>query len=51
MPGISKAQVKSRVVLTPQHAKSLMKALADNVTKYENQHGQIKDVDPANSFL
>tara|TARA_B100000902_G_scaffold100133_2_gene102494 strand:- start:2911 stop:3225 length:315 start_codon:yes stop_codon:yes gene_type:complete len=47
MPGIKKAKVKSRVILTPQHAKRLMKALVDNVTKYENQHGEIKDVDPS----
>ena len=47
MPGIQKARVKSRVILTPQHAKRLMKALVDNVDKFENQHGQIKDVDPA----
>ena len=46
MPGIPKAKVKSRVILTPQHAKRFMKALADNVSKYENQHGQIKDIDP-----
>ena len=47
MPGIKKAKVKSRIVLTPQHAKRLMKALADNVNKFENQHGSIKDVDSA----
>lgn len=47
MPGIKKAKVKSRIVLTPQHAKRLMKALADNVNKFENQHGDIKDVDSA----
>ena len=35
MPGIPKAKVKSRVILTPQHAKRLMKALAENVTKFE----------------
>ena len=40
-------KVKSRVILTPQHAKRLMKALADNVSKFENQHGEIKDIDPA----
>ncbi len=50
MPGISKAKVKSRVVLTPQHAKRLMKALVDNVTKFENQHGEIKDVDPTSGI-
>ena len=46
MPGMPKAKVKSRVVLTPQHAKRLMKALAENVSKFESQHGAIKDVDP-----
>ena len=46
MPGIAKAKVKSRVILTPQHAKRLMKALADNIVKFEDQHGKIKDVDP-----
>ena len=45
MPGIPKARVKSRIVLTPQHAKRLMKALADNVNKFEAQHGKIKDID------
>ena len=43
MPGVPKAKVKSRIVLTPQHAKRLMKALADNVNKYEQLHGKIKD--------
>ncbi len=47
MPGIPKAKVKSRVILTPQHAKRLMKALIDNVSKFESQNGEIKDVDPA----
>ena len=46
MPGVPKAKVKSRIVLTPQHAKRLMKALAENVSKFEAQHGAIKDVDP-----
>jgi hypothetical protein len=43
MPGVPKAKVKSRIILTPQHAKRLMKALADNIHKYEGQHGTIKD--------
>ena len=47
MPGIKKAKVKSRVILTPQHAKRLMKALSENIMKFENQHGEIQDVDPA----
>ena len=42
MPGTPKAQVKSRIVLTPEHAKRLMLALQDNITKYEAQHGGIK---------
>lgn len=43
MPGVPKAKVKSRVVMTPQHAKKLMRALIDNVKRYEAQNGVIKD--------
>jgi len=43
MPGVPKAKVKSRIILTPQHAKRLTKALADNVKKFEHAHGEIKD--------
>ena len=43
MPGAPKAKVKSRVILTPQHAKKFLKALQDNVTKFESSHGTIKD--------
>ena len=46
MPGVPKAKVKSRIILTPQHAKRLMKALSDNISKFEAQHDEIKDVDP-----
>ncbi|MBK7689657.1 MAG: DUF3467 domain-containing protein [Bacteroidetes bacterium] len=46
MPGSPKAKVKSRIILTPQHAKRLLKALADNVKKFEQVHGTIKDVEP-----
>ena len=42
MPGTPKANVKSRIILTPEHAKRLLHALQDNVTKYERQNGQIK---------
>lgn len=45
MPGVPKAKVKSRIVLTPQHAKRLMKALKDNIGKFEQTHGPIKDTD------
>lgn len=43
MPGVPKAKVKSRIVLTPQHAKRLMAALQDNIGKYESLHGKIKE--------
>lgn len=43
MPGIPKAQVKSRIILTPEHAKRLVAALQDNISKYEAVHGTIKE--------
>ena len=43
MPGQPKAKVKSRIILTPQHAKRLTKALAENVKRFELAHGEIKD--------
>lgn len=43
MPGAPKAKVKSRIVLTPQHAKKFLKALSDNVKRFESAHGTIKD--------
>lgn len=46
MPGVPKAKVKSRVILTPQHAKRLLKALQDNISKFEAMHGHIKDSNP-----
>jgi hypothetical protein len=45
MPGVPKAKVKSRILLTPQHAKRLMSALADNISKYEQVHGNIKQTE------
>jgi hypothetical protein len=45
MPGIPKNKVKSRIILTPQHAKRLLKALGENVKRFENAHGEIKDYD------
>ena len=47
MPGVPKAKVKSRVVLTPQHAKRLAKALAENIAKFEQLNGKIKDLETA----
>lgn len=46
MPGTTKAKVKSRIVMTPQHAKRLLKALADNIKKFEQINGVIKDAEP-----
>lgn len=43
MPGRPKAKVKSRIILTPQHAKRFLKALNDNVQRFESSHGEIKD--------
>jgi len=45
MPGIPKANVKSRVILTPEHAKRLFFALQDNIKKFESVHGMIKNVE------
>jgi len=41
MPGLPKADVKSRIILTPEHAKRLLSALTDNINRYENAHGTI----------
>ena len=48
MPGVPKAKVKSRIILTPQHAKRLLRALKDNVSKFESIHGNIKESDVEN---
>ncbi len=45
MPGVPKAKVKARILLTPQHAKRLMAALQDNIQKYESVHGTIKQTE------
>lgn len=42
MPGVPKAKVKSRIVVTPEHAKRLLSALEDNIAKYEAVNGRIK---------
>jgi hypothetical protein len=48
MPGVPKAKVKSRILLTPQHAKRLLMALGDNISKYESIHGPIKHTEGMN---
>ncbi|HDP76191.1 MAG TPA: DUF3467 domain-containing protein [Bacteroidales bacterium] len=42
MPGMPKAQVKTRIILTPDHAKRLLLALQDNMAKFEANMGTIK---------
>ncbi len=44
LPGIPKTKVYARIIMTPQHAKSLLMALKDNIGKYEAQFGEIKVV-------
>jgi len=41
MPGLPKAKVQSRLILTPEHAKRLLLALNENIMKYERQYGEI----------
>jgi len=50
MPGVPKAKVKSRVVVTPEHAKRLLTALRDNIKKYEEAFGPIKQTEEAFNF-
>jgi hypothetical protein len=45
MPGVPKARVKSRIILTPEHAKRLLNALEDNIEKFEAVNGRIKTND------
>ena len=45
MPGSPKNKVKSRIIITPQHAKKLSKALNDNIKRFETNFGSIKDYD------
>lgn len=42
LPGVPKTKVYARIIMTPQHAKSLLKALEDNIKKFESQFGEIK---------
>jgi len=48
MPGVPKAKVKSRIILTPQHAKKFLRAMAENIHKYESQFGEIVDLETFN---
>jgi len=48
VPGVPKAKVQSRIITTPQHAKMLLKALQDNISKFESKFGEIKIEGQAN---
>ena len=50
MPGIPKAEVKSRIILTPEHAKRLLFALKDNLSKYESAYGNVRIDDKGPGF-
>ena len=50
LPGVPKAKVKSRIVLSPQHAKRLREALNDNIKKFESNFGTIEMQDSAPQF-
>src|ERR1700712_1619319 len=45
MPGTPKSKVKSRIIFTPQHAKRFMKALTENVSRFEAASGKIQDLE------
>ncbi|HEU4573756.1 MAG TPA: DUF3467 domain-containing protein [Chitinophagaceae bacterium] len=45
MPGTPKSKVKARIILTPQHAKRFMKALTENIARFEAANGTIKDLE------
>ena len=48
MTGSPKNKVRSRIILTPQHAKRLMRALSDNISRFEKSQGSIKEQDKTN---
>lgn len=50
LPGVPKGKVKSRIILTPQHAKRLLNALADNIQRFEDSFGEIENNDQQQGF-
>lgn len=50
MPGTPKAKVKARIIVTPEHAKRLLYALKDNIEKFEEAFGPIKQNNDAPKF-
>jgi len=50
MPGMPKAKVKSRIIVTPEHAKRFMIALQENIEKFEAINGKIKTQEESTGF-
>ena len=50
MPGVPKAKVNSRIIITPEHAKKFSLALNDNISKYEQKYDEIKDFNELPKF-
>lgn len=48
MPGMKQAKVRSRVILAPHHAKRLLGALAENIQRFEQQNGPIRELGGGN---
>lgn len=51
LPGVPKGKVHARIIMTPQHSKLLLNALAENVIKFEQQYGEIKLERPDSGFM
>ncbi len=51
IPGVPKAKVKSRIILTPEHAKRLLAALQDNISRYESSFGGIRTNNESPNYL
>lgn len=51
MPGVPKAHVKSRIIVTPEHAKRLLAALQENILRYERQFGTINKTPDGTTFM
>lgn len=51
VPGVPKAKVKSRIILTPEHAKRLLYALQDNIEKFEALNGNVSVDNPSGGFF
>jgi hypothetical protein len=51
LPGLPKAKVQSRIILTPEHAKRLLYALNENINRFESQNGPINNADNSGGFF